>query len=361
MFRIEPRIIEKSFMHTTNTTRRHFIRTTATGILVANGPTMSTGFAAEPVDHRSWLLARNLRQIQAGVLDVGYFDLGRQKDPAVILLHGFPYSVDSYAEVAPALARRGCRVIIPYLRGHGSTRFLDSNTPRSGQQGAIGTDLLALMDALNLRRAVWAGYDWGGRAACVAAALWPERCDGLVSVNSYLIQDIASAGRPVAPSVEAGIWYQHYFLTERGRLGLASNRREITRTIWTRNSPHWHFDDATLGRHAAAFDNPDYVDVVIHSYRHRLGAANGFPEYREAEGRLSALPAIQVPTITLDGGADGVVPANDGQASAAKFSGPRMHRVIEGAGHNLPEEAPDAFTDAVWELSREARRRQGQS
>ncbi|MDM0033448.1 alpha/beta hydrolase [Variovorax sp. J22P271] len=341
-------------MNTMKTTRRRFIRTTATGILVANGPTMRTGFAAELANHGAWLHRRNLRQVQAGVLDVGYFDLGRENDPAVILLHGFPYAVDSYAKVAPDLARRGCRVIVPYLRGHGSTRFLASNTPRSGQQGAIGTDLLALMDSLNLRRAVWAGYDWGGRAACVAAALWPERCEGLVSVNSYLIQDIASAGRPVAPSVEAGIWYQHYFLTERGRLGLESNRREIARTIWTRNSPHWSFDDATLDRHVAAFDNPDYVEVVIHSYRHRLGAADGHPAYREVEGRLSALPAIQVPTITLDGSADGVVPANDGQASAAKFSGPRMHRIIEGAGHNLPEEAPDAFADAAWELSQAA-------
>ncbi|MDM0066758.1 alpha/beta hydrolase [Variovorax sp. J31P207] len=348
-------------MNTTNTTRRCFIRTTATGILVANGPTMRTGFAAESANQGSWLHGRNLRQVQAGVLDVGYFELGRENDPAVILLHGFPYSVDSFSKVAPDLAQRGCRVIVPYLRGHGSTRFIDSNTPRSGQQGAIGTDLLALMEALKLRRAVWAGYDWGGRAACVAAALWPERCDGLVSVNSYLIQDIASAGRPVAPSVESGIWYQHYFLTERGRLGLESNRREIARTIWTRNSPHWHFDDATLDRHVAAFDNPDYVDVVIHSYRHRLGAASGYPAYLEVEGRLSALPAIRVPTITLDGSADGVVPANDGKASAAKFSGPRVHRVIEGAGHNLPEEAPEAFADAVWELSRAARRRPGQN
>ena len=249
------------------------------------------------------------------------------------------------------LAARGARVIVPYLRGHGATRFLDSATPRSGQQAAIGVDVIALMDALKLDRAVLAGYDWGGRAACVAAALWPERVSGLVSVNSYLIQDIAKASLPVAPSVESGIWYQHYFLSERGRAGLVANRREIARTIWLRNSPGWHFDEATLARHVAAFDNPDYVDVVIHSYRHRLGAADGYAAYAEVERRLAALPAIGVPTITLDGKADGVVPATDGKASAAKFSGPRSHRVIENAGHNLPEEAPKEFVDAVWELA----------
>jgi pimeloyl-ACP methyl ester carboxylesterase len=206
------------------------------------------------------------------------------------------------------------------------------------------------MDALKLDRAVLAGYDWGGRAACVAAALWPERVSGLVSVNSYLVQDIAKASLPVAPSVESGIWYQHYFLSERGRAGLVANRREIARTIWLRNSPNWHFDDATLARHVAAFDNPDYVDVVIHSYRHRLGAADGYAAYAEVERRLAALPTIAVPTITLDGKADGVVPATDGKATAAKFTGPRSHRVVEGAGHNLPEEAPKEFAEATWEL-----------
>jgi pimeloyl-ACP methyl ester carboxylesterase len=189
----------------------------------------------------------------------------------VLLLHGFPYSIESYAEVAPLLAARGCRVIVPHLRGHGTTRFLGDATPRSGQQGAIGVDVIALMDALALRRAVLAGYDWGGRAACVAAALWPERCTGLVSVNGYLIQDIARAGAPLAPPVESGLWYQFYFLTERGRAGLTASRRAIARTIWSRNSPNWQFDEAALARHARAFENPDHVDVVIHSYRHRLG------------------------------------------------------------------------------------------
>jgi pimeloyl-ACP methyl ester carboxylesterase len=242
-------------------------------------------------------------------------------------------------------------VIIPYLRGHGSTLFLDSATPRAGQQGAIGVDVIALMDALGVNRAVLAGYDWGGRAACVTAALWPERCTGLVSVNSYLIQDIASAGRPLPPSIESGLWYQYYFQTERGRAGLAANRRELTRTLWQRNSPTWRFDEATLDRHTSAFDNPDYVDVVIHSYRHRLGLAAGYAPYEDVEKRLAALPAITVPTITLDGDADGVVPATDGKSTAAKFTGGRQHRVVSNVGHNLPEEAPKEFADAVWELA----------
>jgi pimeloyl-ACP methyl ester carboxylesterase len=291
-----------------------------------------------------------IKSVKAGELEVGYYETGLANGPAVFLLHGFPYSIDSFVDVAPVLAARGCRVIVPWLRGHGSTRFLEKGTPRSGQQGAIGADLVALMNALHVQRAVLAGYDWGGRAACVVAALWPERCAGLVSVNGYLIQDIAHAGAPLAPSVESGLWYQFYFQTERGRAGLAANRREIARTIWTRNSPNWKFDDATLDRHASAFDNPDYVDVVIHSYRHRLGAAPGYPAFEDIERRLAALPAIPVPAITLDGKADGVVPATDGRSSAAKFKGARSHRVIERAGHNLPEEAPKEFADATWEL-----------
>ncbi|HEV2602576.1 MAG TPA: alpha/beta hydrolase [Microvirga sp.] len=292
-----------------------------------------------------------VRKIEAGVLEVGYHELGSAEGPPVLLLHGFPYSVDSYSEVAPRLASLGCRVIVPFLRGHGPTRFLAAGMPRSGQQAALGADVIAFMDALGLSRAVLAGYDWGGRAACVVAALWPERCAGLVSVNSYLIQDIARADRPIAPAVESGLWYQYYFQTERGRAGLTANRREIARTLWLRNSPNWRFDEAVLERHARAFDNPDYVDVVIHSYRHRLGLAAGYAPYEEIERRLAVLPVIAVPTITLDGKADGVVPATDERASAAKFTGPRSHRIVEGAGHNLPEEAPQAFADAVWELA----------
>ncbi|MFL5578656.1 MAG: alpha/beta fold hydrolase [Gemmatimonadaceae bacterium] len=292
-----------------------------------------------------------IRQVEAGVLDVGYYEAGPSDGPPVLLLHGFPYSIDSYVDVAPMLAARGCRVIVPYLRGHGSTRFLDGGTPRSGQQGAIGADVIALMDALQLTRAVLAGYDWGGRAACVAAALWPERCAGVVSVNGYLIQDIAKAALPLAPAIESGLWYQYYFQTERGRAGLTANRRELARTLWVRNSPTWRFDEATLDRHASAFDNPDYVDVVIHSYRHRLGLAAGYAPYEDVERRLAALPAITVPAITLDGGADGVVPATDGRAAAARFAGERQHRVIPNAGHNLPQEDPAAFAAAVRELA----------
>ncbi|MGO9513145.1 MAG: alpha/beta fold hydrolase [Steroidobacteraceae bacterium] len=293
----------------------------------------------------------SLKQIDAGVLNIGYAEAGPIDGPAVILLHGWPYDIHSYVDVAPMLAARGCRVIVPHLRGHGTTRFLESATPRSGQQASIGADVIALMDALKMPRAVLAGYDWGGRAACVVAALWPARCTGLVSVNSYLIQDIAKAGLPAPAKTEAAFWYQFYFLTERGRAGLTANRRDIARIMWTRNSPNWHFDDATFDRSAAAWENADYVDVVIHSYRHRLGFAPGYPAYEDLEKRLAAQPTIAVPTITLDGDADGVVPATDGKSTAAKFVGGRQHRVIPNAGHNLPQEDPSAFASAVWELA----------
>jgi pimeloyl-ACP methyl ester carboxylesterase len=331
--------------------RRSFLAISAAGIATAELGVVSAANAAQTNAKETQVaFAPRIRQIEAGVLDVGYYEVGPVDGPPVLLLHGFPYSIDSYVVVAPTLAARGCRVIVPYLRGHGSTRFLSSSTPRSGQQGAIGVDVIDLMNALKLERAVLAGYDWGGRAACVAAALWPTRCAGLVSVNSYLIQDIAKAQVPQPPAIESGLWYQFYFQTERGRAGLTANRREIAKTLWKRNSPNWQFDEATLDRHAAAFDNPDYVDVVIHSYRHRLGLADGYAPYRDVERQLAALPAITVPTITLDGKADGVVPATDGRSQAAKFLGPRSHRVIEGAGHNLPEEAPKEFADAVFDL-----------
>jgi pimeloyl-ACP methyl ester carboxylesterase len=291
-----------------------------------------------------------LRHIDAGVLDVAYYQAGPADGPAVMLLHGFPYDIHSYVDVAPQLAARGCRVIVPYLRGYGPTRFRDPATPRSGEQAAMGADLMALMDALGIARAVFAGYDWGGRAACVAAALWPERCIGLVSVNGYLIQDIANAMVPAKPERELALWYQYYFQLERGRAGLAANRRGIARILWQQWSPNWRFDDAVFERTALAHDNPDYVDVVIHSYRHRFGLADGDPHYADIQRRLAALPAITVPAVTLDGDADGVAPATDGTAQAAKFSGPRTHRVIPRAGHNLPQEEPEAFAAAVMEL-----------
>jgi pimeloyl-ACP methyl ester carboxylesterase len=291
-----------------------------------------------------------LRHVEAGVLDIAYHEAGPAQGPAVVLLHGFPYDVHSYAEVAPMLAAQGCRVIVPYLRGYGPTRFLDAATPRSGEQAAIGADLMALMDALAIRRALFAGYDWGGRAACIGAALWPERCAGLVSVNGYLIQDIAAAMRPAPPEREVPLWYQYYFQIERGRAGLEANRRAIARLLWAQWSPTWDFDHATFDRSALAHDNPDYVDVVIHSYRHRFGLAAGDPQYADLQRRLAALPLITVPAITLDGDADGVVPATDGSAQAARFTNRRAHRVIPGAGHNLPQERPDAFVAAVMEL-----------
>jgi pimeloyl-ACP methyl ester carboxylesterase len=293
-----------------------------------------------------------LTTVRAGVLDVAYYEAGPADGPAAVLLHGFPYDIHSYVDVIQLLADAGLRVIVPYLRGHGPTRFADLTASRSGQQAAIGADVLALLDALALPRAVLAGYDWGGRAACVAAALWPERVTGLVSVNGYLIQDIAAAVNPLRPELEAGFWYFFYFATERGRLGLTANRREVARVIWTRNSPRWQFDDAMLDRAARAFENEDYVDIVIHSYRHRLGLADGHSSYAGLERQLAAQPPITVPAITLDGQADGNFPATDGTAAAAHFTGPRDHRQVPGAGHNLPQESPAAFARAVLDLAR---------
>jgi pimeloyl-ACP methyl ester carboxylesterase len=308
------------------------------------------GRTGAPVRAPSSRRMEPLRHIDAGVLDIAYYEEGPADGPVVMLLHGFPYDIYSYVDVAPLLAANGCRAIVPYLRGYGPTRFLDKATPRSGEQAAIGADLMALMDSLGVKRAVFAGYDWGGRAACVAAALWPDRCLGLVSVNSYLIQDIARAMVPVKPEREVPLWYQYYFQLERGRAGLAANRREIARILWRQWSPNWRFDDVTFDRTALAHDNPDYVDIVIHSYRHRFGLAGGDPQYADVQRRLAVLPAITVPAITLDGDADGVAPPTDGTASAARFTGRRTHRVIPRAGHNLPQEEPEAFAAAVMEL-----------
>ena len=291
-----------------------------------------------------------LRRVQASVLDIAYFESGPAEGPPVFLMHGFPYDVHTYAEVAPMLAAAGCRVIVPYLRGYGETRFLDAATPRSGEQAALGADLLALMDALAVPRAVLAGYDWGGRAACVVAALWPERCTGLVSFNSYNIQNIAKAMVPDTPANEHSLWYQYYFHSERGRAGLARDRRGVTRLLWKLWSPTWAFDDATFERSAVAFDNPDFVDVVIQSYRHRFALAEGDPAYADIERRLAAQPAISVPSITFDGLDDGVRPPADASAHGPKFTGSRAHRWVPGVGHNMPQEVPRVFADAVLEL-----------
>ncbi|WP_426570156.1 alpha/beta fold hydrolase [Streptomyces canus] len=296
-----------------------------------------------------------LRRVRTDVLEVAYYETGSAQDDTVLLLHGFPYDIHSYVDVAPLLADSGFRVVVPYLRGHGPTTFLSGSTPRSGQQAALGADVVAFMDALGVERAYLAGYDWGGRAADVAAALWPERVLGLVSVNSYLIQDIGAAAKPVAPELEAGFWYFYYFLTERGRAGLATDPQGVARVIWKRNSPEWPFGERDLERAAKAFTNPDYTDVVIHSYRHRLGFAPGAEAYAELEARLAELPAITVPAVTLDGLADGNFPATDGSPTARHFTGPRLHRTVAGAGHNLPQERPEAFAAAVRDV-RELRR-----
>ncbi|RZL92834.1 MAG: alpha/beta hydrolase [Variovorax sp.] len=291
-----------------------------------------------------------LRSIRANVLEIAYFEAGPADGPPVLLMHGFPYDIHSYADVAPLLAETGCRVIVPYLRGYGATRFLSEATPRSGEQAALGADLLALLDALAIPRAVLAGYDWGGRAACVVAALWPERCEGLVSLNSYNIQDIAKAMVPDVPENELRLWYQYYFHSERGRAGLAADRRAVARLLWRLWSPTWAFDEATFERSAAAFDHPDFVEVVIQSYRHRFGLVPGDPAYADIEAQLAAQPPITVPAITFDGADDGVRPPADASAHAHRFTGPRSHRIVPGAGHNLPQEAPHVFANAVLEL-----------
>jgi pimeloyl-ACP methyl ester carboxylesterase len=311
----------------------------AQGTLPASPPRAPSSARLEP-----------LRHVDAGVLNVAYYEAGPADGPAVILLHGFPYDIHSYVDVAPQLAARGCRVIVPHLRGFGATRFRDAATLRSGEQAALGSDVIALMDSLRVQRAVLAGHNWGGRAASVAAALWPDRCRGLVTVNSYLIQDLARAMLPINPEYEVALWYEYYFQIERGRAGLAANRREIARILWEEWSPDWDFDDVTFERTAIAHDNPDYVDVVIHSYRHRFGLAAGDPAYADLQRRLVPLPVITVPAVTLDGDSDGVLPAGDGRASASKFTGRRVHRIVPGAGHNVPQEAPEAFAAAVIEV-----------
>jgi pimeloyl-ACP methyl ester carboxylesterase len=290
-----------------------------------------------------------MREVTAGVLDVAYQEFGPGGGPPVVLLHGFPYDVHSYAAVAPALAADGCRVIVPYLRGYGATRFRAADTPRSGEQAVLGMDLLALLDALDVPKAVLAGYDWGGRAACIVAALWPERVRGLVSCTGYNIQNIAAAARPQPAEEEHRLWYQYYFHAERGRAGLAADRAGLCRLLWRLWSPSWMFDDTTFARSAAAFDNPDFVDVVIHSYRHRFALVPGDPAAEPIERRLAAQPSIPVPTVVLHGADDGVHPPNPAEP-ADRFTGPYERHVLPGVGHNLPQEAPDAVVAAIHTL-----------
>lgn len=292
----------------------------------------------------------SLKQINAGVLNIGYAEAGPVEGPAVILLHGWPYDIHSYVDVAPLLAAEGYRVIVPYLRGHGTTRFLSSHTFRNAQQSVIALDIIALMDALKIEKAILAGFDWGSRTADIIAALWPERCKALVSVTGYLITNREKNKLPLPPKAESAWWYQYYFATERGRLGLEENRHDFARLIWKNVSPTWDFDDATFDRTAAAFDNPDYVSIVIHNYRWRLSLAKGDPRYDRLEKRLAEGPVIAVPTITLDGELDPFTPAGDGASYRNKFSGKYAHRTLKGIGHNLPQEAPEAFAEAVVEV-----------
>jgi len=288
-----------------------------------------------------------IRSADAGALRVAYEESGDPDGWPAVLLHGFPYGARAYDGVAPVLAAAGARVIVPWLRGYGDTRFRDAATPRSGQQAALGRDLLDLMDALGLGTAVLAGYDWGGRAACVVAALWPERVSALVSQNGYNIQDIAASGTPASPEAEHRHWYQYLFHSERGRRGLEADRRALCRLLWRLWSPEWRFDDAAFDATAAGFDNPDFVEVVIHSYRHRFGLVAGDPALEGIERRLAGTPPIAVPAITLDGGADGVMTPGGTAGHARHFAGPHEHRVLPGGGHNLPQERPEAFARAV--------------
>jgi pimeloyl-ACP methyl ester carboxylesterase len=307
--------------------------------------------AIKPGTNTSFAL---LKQIDAGLLNVGYAEAGPADGPAVILLHGWPYDIYSFVDVTPSLASAGYRVIVPYLRGYGTTRFLSSETVRNGQPSALAVDVIALMDALKIEKAIIAGFDWGARSADIVAALWPSRVKALVAVSGYLIGSQQAGKAPLPPEAELQWWYQYYFATERGRLGYDKYRREFSKLIWRLASPQWQFDDATFDRSAAAFDNPDHVAIVIHNYRWRLGLAEGQAKYDDLERRLAAFPVIAVPTITLEGDANGA-PHPEPSTYAKKFSGRYAHRLITGGiGHNLPQEAPQAFAEAVIDVAAES-------
>ncbi|MFI0188153.1 alpha/beta fold hydrolase [Streptomyces sp. NPDC017082] len=317
-------------------------------------PTTSTAPAVPATVPGAHPAFPRLKQIKAGLLNVGYAELGPAHGPAVICLHGWPYDIHSYADVAPLLAEEGYRVIVPYLRGHGTTRFLSDRTFRNAQQSVIALDIIALMDALKIEKAVLAGFDWGARTAGIIAALWPRRCKALVSVGGYLITDREANLKPLAPKAEHAWWYQYYFATERGRLALEdkSLRHDLTRLVWDTVSPTWEFDDATFERTAAAFDNPDYAAVVIHNYRWRLSLADGERGYDGLEKQLAARPVIGVPAVTLDAGRDPFTAPGDGTAYRDRFVGAYAHRTLPETGHNVPEEAPAAFAQAVIEADR---------
>jgi pimeloyl-ACP methyl ester carboxylesterase len=333
--------------------RRRFFGTAAMTVAAAQfglidaadaQPGTATQLAIKPGTNTSFA---SLKQINAGDLNVGYAEAGPADGRLVVLLHGWPYDIHSFVDVAPLLASAGYRVIVPYVRGYGTTRFLSNDTPRNGQQAAVAADVVALMDALKIEKATLAGFDWGARSADIVAALWPERCKALVSVSGYLIGNQEAGKVPLPPSAELQWWYQFYFATERGRAGYDKYRRDFSKLIWRLASPKWDFDDATFDRTAASLDNPDHVAIVIHNYRWRLGLAEGEPKYDDLEKRLAAAPVITVPTITLEGDANGA-PHPEPSSYAKKFSGKYASRIITGGiGHNLPQEAPQAFAQAV--------------
>jgi len=343
-----------------NHRRRHFLgaaaMTIAAGQLTMMGAADAQSGKSKPADLPAIRPGTNtsfptLKQIDAGVLNIGYAEAGSADGPPAILLHGWPYDIHSYVDVAPLLASAGYRVIVPYLRGYGTTRFLSNDAFRNAQQSALAIDIIALMDALKIEKATLAGYDWGARTADIIAALWPERCTALVSVSGYLIGSQEAGKVPLPPKAELEWWYQYYFATERGRTGYDKYRHDFAKLIWQLASPKWDFDDATFDRSAAAFNNPDHVAIVIHNYRWRLGLAEGDPKYDDWEKRLAEGPNITVPTITLEGDANGA-PHPDASSYAKKFSGRYTHRIVSGGvGHNLPQEAPQAFAEAVVDVA----------
>jgi pimeloyl-ACP methyl ester carboxylesterase len=331
-----------------NDERRRFIGAAAATLAVTRLSLTSTGASAATATP----VAGAIKQVNAGVLNVGYVDAGPGNGPPVLLLHGWPYDIHSFDEVVPILADRGYRVIVPFLRGYGSTRFLSAQTMRNGEPAALAMDVIALMDALKIERVVLGGFDWGARTADIVAALWPERVEALVSVSGYLIGSQEAGKQPLPPAAELQWWYQFYFATERGRLGYEKNRHDFNKLIWKLASPQWKFDDATFERSAASFDNPDHVAIVIHNYRWRLGVADGERQYDAIEQKLAAGPTIGVPTITMEGDANGA-PHPPPEAYRAKFTGKYKHRTITGGiGHNLPQEAPRDFAQAMIDVAK---------
>lgn len=334
-----------------NRNRRRLVTTAAAALAAAHlGPVNLA--AAQPAAASSSGSFPALKQIDAGVLNIGYVDAGPADGPVVILLHGWPYDIHSYVDVVPLLTARGYRVIVPHLRGYGTTRFLSDATPRNGQQSALAVDVIALMDALKIEKAVLGGYDWGARTVNIVSALWPQRVKAMVSVSGYLIGSQSLNRMPLPPKAEQEWWYQYYFATERGRAGYQQNTHDFAKLIWRTASPRWAFDDATFARSAASLDNPDHVAITIHNYRWRLGLAEGEARYDDLEQRLAQAPSIAVPTITLEGDANGA-PHPDPAAYAKKFSGWYQHRTLSGGiGHNPPQEAPAAFAEAIIAVDR---------